>query len=1101
MLTVYKASAGSGKTYTLAYEYIKLVLGYKDNSTGSYHLNLNPQDAHHAILAITFTNKATDEMKRRIIKELAILAEVPSMSNEKSPYLNDLLALYNCTKEQLKETAQKVLSQLLFDYTFFNISTIDAFFQNVLRTFALEAELDGRYDVEIDDLYAVSVGLNEVFNTISYRNDEKSKLLSEWIKRFMMQKINEGSGFNIFNRKSGLFSDLLSFVSKLCGEQFKQHSEQLLNYLSNYSRITKFEEKLKEQIAIAENTIKSTANNILESLEQSYIDGMNHNVRTPILKWIKGDFTNPSNTVLKVASCEISAFNKSFTKTNPVSSDLDFLIASSIKQITVLINRLSTLKLLRNNIYGLGMIGDTMKFINEYRNNNNLILLSDTNELLGKIINENDAPFIYERLGVRLRHFLIDEFQDTSQLQWKNLNPLISESLSQNNDNLIIGDEKQCIYRFRNSDPSLLRKQVAIDFGSHITERGTQIKDNTNWRSSADIVKFNNTLFTAMATNLGLTQEYANITQQVAPSHSNHNGYIRFSRISSNELKNEKLVTAFNLMADDIKRQLDSGYRAGDIAILVRDRKDGQLAIDHLLQLMTIPESGFPKVNIVSDDTLQIDSSPTVRLILSVLRLINADIPPADSRYISKRRYNQILNRYEFHLNNGKAPNEALDDALNIEIPEIDKLVEDASNIKYTSLPSIVERIISRYVPNDLRKRDNAFITAFQDEVFDFYNRGNNDINSFLKWWDNPLTKHVVTSSTDINAIRVMTIHKSKGLEFKCVHIPICDWELARESGFGWYECPEIEGIESNLIPPIFALKNDQKLIGTPFESQYNAILNEALIDTINLTYVAFTRAIDELCVTCIASSQKSSKDIGSAIYNAFNTSTSDFCVTHASKHPDANGELFTPLNNLDEFENLIIGQPTTAAVDCEKKDIPLAEQITIQPASYYISSDRDDLWNLTRVDDFTPIDEARERGIFFHNVLSDVRHIEDLLLSIKRWGYRAQMNSDEINNAYKFLHNVISNPDVSHWFDGFDRVLNERPISTGNLNNTYRPDRIVWTSNGTIDIIDYKFGEEHKSQYEKQVKNYMNLLVNMGHKNIRGFIWYIEKNKIIEIK
>ena len=129
------------------------------------------------------------------------------------------------------------------------------------------------------------------------------------------------------------------------------------------------------------------------------------------------------------------------------------------------------------------------------------------------------------------------------------------------------------------------------------------------------------------------------------------------------------------------------------------------------------------------------------------------------------------------------------------------------------------------------------------------------------------------------------------------------------------------------------------------------------------------------------------------------------------------------------------------------------------------------------------------------------MRHIEDLLLSIKRWGYRAQMNSDEINNAYKFLHNTISNPDVSHWFDGFDRVLNERPISTGNLNNTYRPDRIVWTSNGTIDIIDYKFGEEHKSQYEKQVKNYMNLLVNMGHKNIRGFIWYIEKNKIIEIK
>ena len=191
MLTVYKASAGSGKTYTLAYEYIKLVLGYKDKTTGKYRLKRNPQDAHHAILAITFTNKATDEMKRRIIKELAILAEVPAVGDEKSPYLNDLIKLFECKPEELKLTAYEALTQLLFDFTFFNVSTIDSFFQNVLRTFALEVELDGNYEVELNDNYAISMGLNEVFNAISHRDDKEAEMMADWIKRFMMQKINQ----------------------------------------------------------------------------------------------------------------------------------------------------------------------------------------------------------------------------------------------------------------------------------------------------------------------------------------------------------------------------------------------------------------------------------------------------------------------------------------------------------------------------------------------------------------------------------------------------------------------------------------------------------------------------------------------------------------------------------------------------------------------------------------------------------------------------------------------------------------------------------------------------------------------------------------------
>lgn len=1104
MLTIYKASAGSGKTYTLAYEYIKLVLGYKDSATGEYRLNTNPQDSHHKILAITFTNKATDEMKRRIIKELAILAETPSVEGEVSPYLNELMALFGCTREQLKSTAQSVLNQLLFDYTFFNVSTIDAFFQTVLRTFAMEVELDGNYEVELNDSYAISVGMNEVFNAISYRDDERSRLLAEWIKRYMLQKINDGAGFNILNRKSALFGNLLSFVGKLCDEQFKQHSDRLVEYLNDPSRIIRFEEQLKTQIAKMGNAIKTTANGVFDAIAGAGVDaqGLNHHFRNMLAKWSAGATDAPNNTTLKIATGADSAFTKTYLKKNVVPEALECEIADAINKITSLLSQRGFMQLLCGNIYGLGLIGDTMRFVNEFRENNNLILLSDTNDLLRRVISEDDAPFIYERLGVRLRHFLIDEFQDTSRLQWQNLCPLVSESLSHDNDNLIIGDEKQCIYRFRNSDPSLLRRQVSHDFKSHVRERGTCIKDNTNWRSSADVVRFNNTVFSAMAENLGVEEEYANIAQQVAPKHEGHRGYVKFARISEGDTKGEKLDKAFSIMAADIKRQLAAGYKPRDIAILVRDGKDGQCAIDYLLKLMSNPESGFPKLNIISDDTLQIGASPMVRLIVSVLRLLNSDVDPVDTRHISRRQYNKIVNRYEYHLNSGKSPGEALDAALNVDLPEVDCLVDEVGDMKYTSLPSMVERIIARYIPEDLRRRDNAFITAFQDAVLDFCSYGSCDINSFLKWWDNPKVKHNITSSSDVEAIRVMTIHKSKGLEFKCVHIPVADWELTKDKDFGWYEQPQLDGIDAELIPPIFALKNDGKLKGTQYESQYLESHKAELVDTVNVTYVAFTRAVDELCVTCVIPGNKKDNCIGAAVYDAFAVATSDFCEALASRHVEANGSLFVALDAVSEEGVLEIGAPTKANLqgDEPKKIVP-AEKMAVREASVYCAADRDDMWNLTRVEDLVPIDEARERGVFFHNVLGGVRRVENLDLAVKRWGYKARLGEDELRKAYKYLHEAITKENVAMWFEGFKRVVTERPITLRQKEAVYRPDRVVWTAEGTVDVIDYKFGDEHKSQYEKQVRNYMKLLSDMGNDNVRGFLWYVDKEKIVEVK
>ena len=227
----------------------------------------------------------------------------------------------------------------------------------------------------------------------------------------------------------------------------------------------------------------------------------------------------------------------------------------------------------------------------------------------------------------------------------------------------------------------------------------------------------------------------------------------------------------------------------------------------------------------------------------------------------------------------------------------------------------------------------------------------------------------------------------------------------------------------------------------------------------------------------------------------------SQFCADMGARHKDAKGELFMPLDAIDENQTLVLGKPTIATKEDVKKEVPQSEMVNIEEASPYVTAYRDDMWNLTRVDDFVPIDEARERGIFLHNVLGSVRRINDLRLAVDRWGYRARLSKEEKDEAYSYLYNAISNENVSKWFESFDKVVAERPITLQHKEAVYRPDRVVWTAEGTVDVIDYKFGKEHKSQYEKQVKNYMNLLSEMGNDNVRGFLWYVDENKIVEVK
>ncbi len=1102
MLSVYKASAGSGKTFTLAYEYIKLVLGTKDPETGHYHLNKSGKEHHRAILAITFTNKATDEMKRRIIHELAVLAEADIVNGIKSPYADKLIAFFGCTAEELKECAYKALQELLFDFNFFNISTIDAFFQNVLRVFAREAELTGNYDVELDDKYAINIGVNEMLSSINYDSSNiETRRLSEWLKQFMLNRLDEGKSFNMFNRSSKFHEDLVSFAGNLSNEKFKLHADALLNYLQDNSRISEFDAELKRRSNVMLKDCQEKALRVLNLLPLNNLPTdkyINRYVMATLKKWASGDYDSLNATCIKAINDTNTRYYSDVIKKGQIIGEVDAAIEDALSSINTSIQTTSFYSLIRNQLYVLGMLGDIFKYIIEFRNDNNLILLSDTNDLLRRIINQDEAPFIYERVGVRLRHFLIDEFQDTSRLQWENLRPLVSESLSTGNDNLIIGDEKQCIYRFRNSDPSLLRSHINQQFDGRIHEHGNDISGNTNWRSSSDVVKFNNTIFTFIAETLGMSDIYRNVAQQVSPAHRNHTGYIKVSGLDvPNITEFENL--ALPQLATDIKRQLDSGYKASDIAILVRQRNEGEKVIDFLLNYPdTNPD--FPRLNIISDDALGINNSPAIKLIISVLRFIDTpDDETSPDRYLSPRETTRLLNRYEYFINRNCDPSTALNKALKSEA-EIDSLANEAVSMECVSLPSIVERIIMRYIPHSLLKSENVFISAFQDTVIDFCSRGISDIHSFLNWWDSNGHKTTLASPPDMDAIKVMTIHKSKGLEFKCVHIPFATWEMAKDKNIHWFTPKGFESFKVEIVPPVLPLQSSSKLSGTPFEEEYLSNHNEELIDNLNMTYVAFTRAVDELIITykCCNSKNNPKTQVGYYIQYAINATTKSYCDEKSSNLgiSSTDNEIFIPLQEHLTEGKMEIGSPTSANYENRETNNDRTSSRKITP---YFSSDRDDMWNMSRIDDLQDIDRPRDRGIIMHDILGDVKHRKDIPTAVRRHAYRLNISENETNDIIEYLHRVTSRNEVEQWFENYRRIIREQAIVLPS-GESYRPDRIVWTANGTVDVIDYKFGEEHPKKYTRQVQQYMDLLTKAGYSPIRGFIWYLDSQKIVAV-
>lgn len=1147
MLKIYKASAGSGKTYTLAYEYIKALLGVKIPGTERYCLNGTrhskemgaASNRHKYILAITFTNKATEEMKHRIIEKLDALSKMPAPGGKDADYARELCKELGCTREDLADAAAKALRELLNLYSAFNVTTIDSFFQRVLRTFARELDRQGDFSVELNDRFAVQTAVNAMLDDFN-RNGDVTNPLGKWIVRYISGQLDNGGKTNFFNRKSQLHSMLVGLLTNICEETFKPYEAAMREYLGidgpeggnphKVEALLKDLRKVKSDILVE---IKENVEADLRRLEASGVTLDRLNGKLSLRRYIEDYFLTgkkctdkiiDNNTLVSVAEGEKDPFTKAFKGTDADKR----LFSGMLRYVRARYYDYFAIERIETAVNSFALLAFAWRYLKDFSADNNTVLLSDTGNMLNRVIGNEDTPFIYERMGVNLRNFLIDEFQDTSRMQWSNLMPLVRNGLSEDHDSLIIGDEKQSIYRFRNSDSSLLHTEVeTVDFPRAIygtTVHGNGTSENTNWRSAADIVLFNNTLFTNLARALRV-DGFGNVCQAIAAKHTHHSGYVEFVPIkdetveeilgkdADQDISKDKMkkLYAVDLMAGKMMHQHDAlGYDWRDMAVLVNTNKEGATVIDRLM-------NNYPGIPVMSEESLYVKKSSAVQLVMGVLKIMEAP-DPGDAPVSGLRNSTQlarILSRFEYFRNKGIPVDEALDKALGgTEGDSLSVGIDNIKSRKPASLIALVETIIHEQLSDEQRRTHQAYLTAFLDYVTDYCARYNPTLTAFINSWDSVKDKLSVSSSADIDAVKVMTIHKSKGLEFDCVHIPFGSWELTGRPRGQWMPFPDIPGVDKEVCPPAIHLVLDKcfSMEGSMLYDEFRRDHKELLEDTMNKTYVAYTRASEQLIVY-----YNNGEGIGEKISDAMMAGYDgdDPFLTDISRFYGGGGEFVMGEMLTKEDARRAAGMENDGAVN--ESDAPDVIDLKEYKVTYNEEADvitrvadvldftpeaEDDAADTSDADDVYPDEDARTRGIMLHDVLSRIETFDDITQAVASYGAQKGLAIVERQELRDILDKILdeNNPHLRRWFAENDRALNEQPVYVHEWNSVRRFDRLVFLPDGTVEVVDYKFTTEASAEHRRQVAMYINILRQMGYGNVRGYLWYPFRDEIINV-
>ncbi|MFN2261655.1 MAG: UvrD-helicase domain-containing protein [Psychroflexus sp.] len=1037
--TIYDASAGSGKTFKLTEKYLSLLLKSPKNN------------AFQNILAITFTNKAVAEMKHRIVDNLVDFSKI-NKEDDHNPMLIEVQKNTGLHFEEIQKKSKAILRELLVNYAAFEVSTIDAFTHRIIRTFAKDLGLSMNFDIEMDTEQILELAVERVVDRAG--TDE---LLTEILVDFALEKVNDD--------KSGNISLDIFEASKLI---LNEKDEPFLAAFQDFDledfKSTK--NKIRKHTETIENDLAKIGNDFLQKLSTQQIE-YKHYTRGSIPKYF--DKLKQKDFNIKFDAkwqAEIEDENTHVTK--KLDEDLKMLIFAlkdtvvrNFYESRILLQQFNFYNKIYKNITQLSLVSAVKDEIENIKTERNILLISDFNKKISNEIKKQPAPFIFERLGEKFQHYFIDEFQDTSRRQWDNLIPLLENALAsifddQNPGTLtLVGDAKQSIYAWRGGDALQFidlsdgKSPFAISSNLKILE--------TNYRSSHTVVEFNNAFFNLIGEQLSYDKlknlfSGKSVSQEIARESQGFVN-IKFLDVENNEDRDEAYPEeVFNI----IQQKRIQGFQLGDICVLVR-KKDQGVAVAKYLNEQDIP--------IISSETLLIQSDEKVQFLVNLMQAIDleqdneAKLKIAD--YLLSKKEDLEDNRFL-----------KLQQILKVSSTgfweEIRKLDYDFRIEHFHALPlyDAIEYALSTF---QFSNNANAYLQFFLDEVFAFTQKKQGDLSSFLKYWEVQSQKKSIVAPESKNAVQIMTIHKSKGLQFPVVIFPYAkeQTDYTNNSHF-WVKLPSEFKLPFGLVT-----KPSKNIETEDYKLEYESLLKNLEMESINMLYVALTRASEEMFILSEDDRNKDGK-----------IKPTTYCGLLMMYLEHKNLPIETDRNY--EFGKSSVPEYKTEETQSQNLKIhfhPKSKNLNVD-----LVTTAGKIWQDSNTD-------ALQKGNMMHSVLAEIQTESDIQKSIQKHIDLGLVEISENENIEIMLQNIVHHPDLKNYYGQSWEVLNERDISySGEI---IRPDRVCLKGEQAV-IIDYKTGES--SDFHKfQIELYAEALEDLGYKVQKKILVYINEN--IDVK
>lgn len=1037
----YNSSAGSGKTYTLVKEYLKIALETK-----------SPTQYKH-ILAVTFTNKAAAEMKERIIESLKALSSDEELTGTPKFLLDDLLKPVvegglGIDANEIGDRSKKVLKSILHSYNDFGVSTIDKFTHKIIRTFAHDLQLPLNFDIELDDREVLGAAIDMLIAEVG-NNEKLTKLLLEYTSKkaeaeesWHIEKDLYEFSRNLLKEDGELY---LEKIRKLSIKDFDSIKTQL------YKQTKEFESTVKQ---LGEDGLNFINNKGIESVSFSRSFFVNYWKDLATLKKFE-----PTATTIKIINGEQNWYAAKVDESQKQLIDTyqnEFInqFNESREYINQFESDYRVNKLIIKNLYNLAVLNEIEKTVLEFKKDNNVLSISDFNKRIAKIVESEPIPFIYERLGEKYNHYLIDEFQDTSIIQWHNLIPLIDNSLGTGKFNMVVGDAKQAIYRWRGGEveqiinlpriynhkdnPLLLEREAALNrnFSEKIL--------STNFRSKAEIVQFNNDFFQSVAENLSEKYQklYKDLSQEYAPKNVGGGVSICFLEESDNEIYR---CSVLNNIFNVIQQVCNDGFSLSDIAILTRSNSDGSEIATFLLE---------NDINVISSESLLLNNSDEVTFLLTLFKYLSY---PADKHHQVKL-LNYLTNNFNDDLFEVYPENTVIS-YLNSKDIHI-----ETKKIANYSLYELTEYLVVIF---GFDATVDVYIQFFLDKIHEYVSRNDNSVINFIEWWEGKSDKFSIVIPEGIDAVRVMSIHKSKGLEFPVVIYPFATSPVKASEKFFWTNDTHIEGLSSAIMPI------RKELTETRFSGVYEGEMDKSRLDLVNVLYVALTRPKDRLYIISRTSKKPS-----------INGSVTDYLYSFCESKPDSKVE-----DNQYKFG--LFAKNTT-------QDKKISNDIQFKEVSYNSWRDKIQIsYQAPEVWDIDNPETIGEHGTLIHNILSQIKTKADIERTLASAVRKGLVTEAELPSIKIEIENIFKIEGVGDLFLEEDEVINETSILLRS-GESLIPDRVVLKRDKVI-IVDYKTGKEEKKHF-KQLEEYKILLSEMGYKNIESYLLYTKEAKLMKV-